>query len=126
MGVNQLLQLCKQTAGGNPQKLQCLRYNAGAKKWIALPTQVDLVIMKLTCQTTSFSLFAVAAVDVEATPTATPITVPTPIVTPPKVGDVAPSSLLLLGALIAGTVLVLAGLCYLRQAGLPRPGPSRT
>ena len=100
----------------SPINLKIMRYNETNSAWTALNTTVDLAAQTLTARVKTFSLFAVAGVD----PPAQAIATATPVGLPPT-GDVSPGSGLLLGLLLAGFLMIVAGGTYLVQSRRNKP-----
>ncbi len=100
----------------SPINLKIMRYNESNSTWTSLNTTVDLAAQTLSAKIKSFSLFAVAGVEppLQVIPTSTPVGLPT-------TGDVSPSSGLLLGLLLAGFLMIVAGGTYLAQSRRNKP-----
>ncbi|MBF8267463.1 MAG: domain containing protein [Dehalococcoidia bacterium] len=128
-------------AQGNPSRLVLYKYDTSLKAWSSLSTTFDPVTKTIGAQVGRLSLFALMGEAKAATPTVTPTPTrepwlptvtptitPTPTVTPtrtatptattipPKPGDLAPGSGLLMGLLVVAALLIAAGGYYLRQS----------
>ena len=127
-------------AEGNPTRLTIYKYDTSFQTWSALTTSVNVVEGTVSTTVSRLSFFAVVGFPQPPTPTPTPTSTPlpgiatvTPTATatrpptstrrptstvtpvPPVVGDVAPTSSLLIGLVIVAFVLMAAGGYYLRQ-----------
>jgi hypothetical protein len=109
--------------GGN---LRVLRAETGGTTWDPQPSSIDFGTFKVSSRVQCCSFFALSVVEEVATPTPTPtsaavpptptaIPIPTPTAVVPAVGDVAPSSRLLVVLLMVGVALVGGGAFYIRR-----------
>ena len=125
---------------GSPTRLTIYKYDSAFQTWSPLTTSVDVVNETISTGASRLSSFAVVgfpqpptptptqtATPLPGIPTATPIptatrpptatspptATPTPL--PPVVGDVAPTSGLMIGLVAVALVLMAAGGYYLRQ-----------
>ena len=127
-------------ADGNPDRLAIYKYDSAFQAWSQLTTSVDVVNGTISTSASRLSSFAVVGFPAPPTPTPLPTSTPlpgvptetptptatrpptntprptsTPTPLPPVVGDVAPTSGLMIGLVAVALVLMAAGGYYLRQ-----------
>ncbi|MDE2861635.1 MAG: hypothetical protein OYI31_01510 [Chloroflexota bacterium] len=128
-------------ADSNPARLAIYKYDSAFQTWSRLTSSVDVVNGTISTSVSRLSHFAVVGFPAPPTPTPLPTSTPlpgvptaTPIPTatrpptatspptatptplPPVVGDVAPTSGLMIGLVAVALVLMAAGGYYLRQS----------
>jgi len=91
-------------------------WDLGDDTWSPQPSTIDFGTFSVRSQISCCSFFTLAMVSEPTTPiVATPVPVATPTAVVPEVGDIAPSSGLLVVLLMVGVALVGGGTLYIRR-----------
>jgi len=95
--------------------LSVASWDLGDDTWGTHPSTVDFGTFSVRSQISCCSFFTLAMVSESAPIVATPVPVATPTAVVPEVGDITPSSGLLVVVLMVGVALVGGGTLYIRR-----------